>query len=155
MSLPVADVSAQNLRMKDEGKADMASALQDATGWIEAHRYAVLLKVFRVRTLLILIPALLAADVMTFAFLASRGPVYVAAKLRSYGWVICHARTIHRNRRRAQAVRALTDREMLCVFADQIPYEQLAPAWLARMAGYAVDPWFRLYKRLALSVITW
>lgn len=38
MSLPVADVSAQNLRMKDEGRGDMAAAAQDATAWIEAHR---------------------------------------------------------------------------------------------------------------------
>lgn len=38
MSIPVGDVSAQNLRMKDEGKADMASAVQDAAAWIEANR---------------------------------------------------------------------------------------------------------------------
>lgn len=124
-------------------------------GWVEAHRYAVLLKVFRVRTLLILLPALVATDVMTFAFLASRGPAYVAAKLRSYGWVVRHAGSINRNRRRAQAVRALSDREMLRVLADRIPYEQLAPAWLARMAARTVDPWFRLYKRVAVSLITW
>lgn len=131
------------------------SVLPTKWGWIEAHRYAVLLKVFRVRTLLILIPALLAADAMTFAYLAMRGPAYVAAKLRSYAWVVRHVDRIHRNRRRAQAIRAVSDREMLRVLADQIPYDQLAPAWLARVAKYTVDPWFRLYKRLAVSLITW
>ncbi|MGE3876496.1 MAG: glycine betaine/L-proline ABC transporter substrate-binding protein ProX [Parvibaculaceae bacterium] len=40
MSLPVADVSAQNLRMKDEGRGDMAAAAQDAAAWIAAHRSA-------------------------------------------------------------------------------------------------------------------
>lgn len=38
MSLPVADVSAQNLRMKDEGKSDMTAAMRDASSWIEAYR---------------------------------------------------------------------------------------------------------------------
>jgi len=38
MSIPVADVSAQILKMKEEGKTDMASSQQDAEAWIAANR---------------------------------------------------------------------------------------------------------------------
>ncbi len=124
-------------------------------GWIEAQRYAILLKVFRFRTLLVLLPALIAIDIVTFAFLATRGPAFVSAKLRSYAWVACHATTILTNRRRAQAVRGLSDHQILSVLTDQLPYEQLASPGLALIAHALVDPWFRLYRRLSLALIRW
>jgi GT2 family glycosyltransferase len=122
-------------------------------GWVEAHRYAVLLKTFHLRTLLVLLPALIVIDVVTFAYLAARGPAYVAAKLRSYAWLVRHAPTIKASRRRAQAVRAFSDRQILTALTDQIPYEQLAPRWFARLASLLVDPWFRLYRRAALALV--
>ena len=124
-------------------------------GWIEAHRYAVLLKTFTLRTLFILLPALLAIDVVTFAYLGVQGPAFVAAKLRSYGWVLRHASVIWTNRRFAQAARRLSDREILSALADEIPYEQLASPLVARLAHWLVDPWFRLYRRLSLAVTHW
>jgi GT2 family glycosyltransferase len=124
-------------------------------GWIEAHRYAILLKVFRLRTLLVLLPALIAIDLVTFAYLASRGPAFVGAKVRSYGWLVHHAATILANRRRVQAVRGLSDRQILSVLTDQLPYEQLASPGLALLAHALIDPWFRLYRQLILSIVRW
>ena len=124
-------------------------------GWIEAHRYAVLLKIFRIRTLLALMPALVAVDVITLGYLASRGRAFVRAKLDSYAWLLRHARVIRRERARAQSVRARTDREILAVLTDQIPYEQLAPSALAGFGHWVVDPWFRLYRQVCLLLIRW
>jgi GT2 family glycosyltransferase len=122
-------------------------------GWIEAHRYAVLLKTFHLRTLVVLFPALFLMDFVTLAYLASRGPEFVAAKLRSYGWVVRHARVIVGNRRRAQAVRRFTDRQILSALTDQIPYEQLASPLVAGLAHLLMDPWFRAYRRLSVSIL--
>jgi GT2 family glycosyltransferase len=124
-------------------------------GWVEAHRYAVLLKAFRFRTLMLLLPALLAIDLVTFAYLALRGRAFVSAKLRSYGWVAHHLPTIWRGRRRAQSVRVIADRDLLSILADHVPYEQLAPPVIADGARLLVDPWFRIYRRLLLSIISW
>jgi GT2 family glycosyltransferase len=124
-------------------------------GWVEAHRYAILLKVFKFRTLLVLLPALIAIDIVTFAYLASRGPAFVSAKVRSYGWLLHHAATIQASRCRAQTVRTVSDRQILSVLTDQIPYEQLASGRLAYLARYLIDPWFRLYRQLALSIVQW
>ncbi len=122
-------------------------------GWIEAHRYATLLKTLSLRTVVVLLPGLLAVDLMTFGYLALRGPAYVAAKLRSYGWLARNAAQIFANRKRAQAVRRFSDREILARLADRIPYEQLAPGWGATLAGALVDPWFRVYRRFALLLV--
>lgn len=122
-------------------------------GWVEAHRYAVLLKVFSLRTVVILLPALLIIDLLTFAYLAWRGPIFIGAKLRSYGWLARHAGSIRTSRRRAQAFRELTDRQVLSVLADEIPYEQLASPPVAALAHRLIDPWFRSYRRLALSFL--
>jgi GT2 family glycosyltransferase len=122
-------------------------------GWVEAHRYAVLLKAFTWRTLLVLSPALIAVDVMTFAYLASRGPDYVAAKISSYAWLFHHVATIREDRRRAQATRRLSDGQILSGLASSIPYEQLCPGWVARIASVCVDPWFRVYRVLTLVAV--
>jgi GT2 family glycosyltransferase len=124
-------------------------------GWIEGHRYAVLLKTFSARTLLVLLPALVTMDVVTFAYLATRGPGFVAAKLRSYGWVARHFSAILRARRQAQSVRRLTDRQILSLLTDEIPYEQLTAGWLAQVCSWLIDPWFRVYRRFSLAIIRW
>jgi GT2 family glycosyltransferase len=124
-------------------------------GWIEAYRYAVLLKAFRLRTLLVLSPALLLIDVITLAFLAARGPAFITAKLNTYAWLARHARAIGRRRRYAQATRRVSDHQMLQVLTDQIPYEQLAQPGMASAAHAVLDPPFRLYKSLALCIVRW
>jgi GT2 family glycosyltransferase len=124
-------------------------------GWIEAHRYAVLLKALRLRTLLLLAPALVLLDVMTFTYLATRGRRFVSAKLRSYGWLLSNAMRIRLARSRAQSVRTMTDREVLGVLTAQIPYGQLASPAVAAAAALVVDPWFRLYHRCVASLVRW
>jgi GT2 family glycosyltransferase len=124
-------------------------------GWIEAHRYAVLLKAFNLRTLMLLVPGLMLLDVMTFGYLATRGRQFVAAKLRSYAWLARHAMSIRLARSRAQSVRAVTDREMLAVLTNQIPYAQLASPAVAAAAQLIVDPWFRLYHRCLAALVRW
>ena len=124
-------------------------------GWIEAYRYAVLLKTFRFRTLLLLLPALLIIDLVTLGYLAGRGPAFVAAKLGSYVWLLRHIAAIRNGRRRAQAVRAFSDHQILGVLTDRIPYEQVLSPGVAWFARWLVEPWFRLYRQLALSIVKW
>lgn len=122
-------------------------------GWIEAHRYAILLKTFSLRTLLLLLPALAAMDVITFAYLAKRGPAYIRAKLQSYGWLTRNARAIGAGRRRTQTTRVTSDRELLQALTDRIPYEQLLSPTLSYAARLLGEPWFRLYRRLLVALL--
>jgi GT2 family glycosyltransferase len=124
-------------------------------GWVEAHRYAVLLKAFHLPTLLLLAPALLLMDLVTFAYLARRGRPSVVAKLHSYAWIASHFFFIQRARCRAQSTRKATDRQLISVLTDRIPYEQLAPAGISTLAQWLVDPWFRVYRRFVLAIVRW
>jgi GT2 family glycosyltransferase len=123
--------------------------------WVESHRYAVLFKTYRVPTLLMLLPGLVLVDLMTVAYLATQGPAYVRAKLASYAWLARHWRSILDARRRTQRVRAIGDRRLLALLVDSIPFEQLAPGWLASLADAIVRPMFSGYRRLVLSVVRW
>jgi GT2 family glycosyltransferase len=124
-------------------------------GWIEAHRYAVLFKTFDVRTLLVLSPALIALDLLTFAYLATRGGSFVVAKLHSYRWLSSHVKSIMTARRRAQQTRVVPDRQLIARLADWIPYEQQTSGAAARLASKTVDRFFGGYRRLSLAVIGW
>jgi hypothetical protein len=94
-------------------------------------------------------------DLVTFAYLAMRGRQFVGAKLRSYAWLLRHAITIARARRATQKARRISDRQMMSVLADQVPYEQLGSPRIGKVASLLVDPWFRVYRRAMLSVVTW
>jgi GT2 family glycosyltransferase len=123
--------------------------------WVEAHRYAVLLKALQVRTLLVLLPALMALDLVTFAYLATRGRSFVRSKLASYAWVVKHLSTILAARRQLQERRVLTDFQVLNALTDQIPFEQLASGAPALLAHSLLDPWFEAYRRFSLAVVRW
>jgi GT2 family glycosyltransferase len=123
--------------------------------WVESHRYVVLLKTYRLRTLLILLPGLVLVDLMTLAYLTVRGRAYVTAKLASYRWLAWHWRSIWRARYRTQKVRVIEDRRLLELLVDAIPFEQVAPGWIARLVDALVHPVFSGYRRLAVFVIRW
>jgi GT2 family glycosyltransferase len=123
--------------------------------WVESHRYAVLLKTYRLPTLLLLLPGLLLIELLTLAYLATQGPAYLQAKLRSYGWLFRNWPSVLHARRRAQHVRAVPDRRLLELLVDRIPFEQLAPAWLAGLVNSLIGPLLTGYHRLALSLVRW
>jgi GT2 family glycosyltransferase len=123
--------------------------------WVESHRYAVLLKTYRLRTLAMLLPGLLLVDLMTLGYLATQGQEYVRAKLATYGWLTRNWRAIRDARRRTQRQRAIDDRRLLGLLVDTIPFEQLSPAWIARIASALIGPVFAGHRRLVQSVVHW
>src|SRR5207248_4909777 len=103
-------------------------------GWAESYRHAVLLKTYRAPTLALLAPALAALECVTLAYLAARGPAYLAAELRAYAWLVTHLERIRRGRAVVQRQRRVADRALLAHLVDRIPYEQVARPSLARVA---------------------
>jgi GT2 family glycosyltransferase len=123
--------------------------------WVESHRYAVLLKTYRFRTLAILLPALVIVDLMTLGYLATQGQDYLRAKIGTYRWLTNNWRAILRARRQTQRQRAIDDRCLLSLLVDKIPFEQVAPMWVARIANLLIDPFFVAYRRLLVSTVHW
>lgn len=124
--------------------------------YIERNRWLVMLRVYRWRTLLLLLPGLLAIEAMTWVGAAMLGPRHLLAKGRSYASIIGMAATIRRGRGRVQALRGLSDRALLRRLQGPLPVDQLVPrSPLARGAMEVANGMLGGYFRLARLLVRW
>ena len=121
----------------------------------ERNRYLMWLKALRWRTWLLLLPALLLAEVVTWGFVLLRDRAHWTNKLRTYPWIARHWRAIMDSRRRTQAQRRVRDRELLALTSYRLDYGQSGQGRTAQLASQVLDPLFWLLRRLALAVMVW
>ena len=121
----------------------------------ERNRYLMLLKGLRWRTLLVLLPALLVAEVMTWGFVLLRERRRLANKLRAYAWIVKHWGEVAESRRQVQAMRRVRDRDLIARCTHRLAYEQTGSGLIARLAHLVFDPLFFVLHRLALALIWW
>jgi GT2 family glycosyltransferase len=120
--------------------------------YLERNRLFMLVNIFRLRTLIVLMPALLVAEAGVWWFALRGGPSRVAAKLRSYGAIVLGARAMLRGRRRVQSIRRVPDRELLSVMETSLPSGLGAhPPLAMRLA----DRFFARYAALLRLVVRW
>jgi GT2 family glycosyltransferase len=119
--------------------------------WLERNRWLMLLWCYRRRTLLLLAPALLAAEAGVWT-LALRGGWW-REKARGYHYLLApgHWRRLLATRRQVQALRRVTDREVSAWFASEIVFPAVS-AWPLTHLG---NPLSALYWRLVRSVLRW
>jgi GT2 family glycosyltransferase len=125
------------------------------TFYQERNRYLMLLKSLRWGTLLLLLPALLLAELVTWGFVLLREKKHRANKLRAYWWVVVHWKDIMQGRQQVQAFRKVPDGELIAQCTHRLSYEQTGAGPLARLAHLAIDPLFFLFHKLALLLIWW
>lgn len=121
----------------------------------ERNRYLMSLKALRWRTWIVLLPALLLAEVVTWGFVLLRDRARWTNKLRAYAWIARHWHAIMDSRRRTQALRQVRDRDLLALSSYRLDFGQSGPGWAARLASGVFDPLFWLLRRLALAVMAW
>ncbi len=121
------------------------------TYYQERNRYLMLLKSLGGRTLLALVPALLLAEVVTWGFVLTRERRNPGNKLRAYAWVIGHWGEVWTARRRTQALRRISDGELLATARHDLGYEQTGPGWAAKAAHLFFDPLFAAFQRIMLA----
>jgi len=125
------------------------------TFYQERNRYLVLLKSLRWRSLLVLLPALLLSEVVTWGFVFFREKKNLSNKLEAYRWITAHWPAIMEKRMRVQALRRVRDRDLIAQSASRIPYEQTGTGPLAWMARLVFDPLFWVLQNLALLLMWW
>jgi GT2 family glycosyltransferase len=101
--------------------------------WLERNRYIVLAKNLRLRSLVVLAPFLLAADVALLAVAAAGG--WLPEKLRADREVLSRRVREHVRveRARIQATRTISDRELARCFTHELEFEGLSGGWVPRM----------------------
>jgi len=80
---------------------------------LERNRAAMVLANLRRRSLAALAPILALTELMMWGYCLLRGPRFLAAKARSYRWVLGRRAQIRTRRRRSQALRGRSDRAIL------------------------------------------
>jgi GT2 family glycosyltransferase len=118
------------------------------TFWVERGRYLLLLKAFRHRTLLALVPSLILAEVVTWGWILWRNPGAAVEKLRAWGWLLAHRTQVAEKRRRLQASRVVPDETFLARCQEDLDFAQLAGPRMARTAGVVFGPLLRGAARL-------
>jgi GT2 family glycosyltransferase len=120
---------------------------------LERNRYLVLLKHLRWTTLFALLPVLLLGETVTWGYVLLREPQHRASKVRAYGWVARHWSEIMASRRQVQALRRVSDRELLSACSWRLAFEQTGEGPVTRAAHAAFDPLFRVSFRIAQTLI--
>jgi len=121
----------------------------------ERNRHVMLLKILRWPTLLALLPALLAAEMLMWGFLLVSNPAAGGSKLRAYLWFPLHWRGLLRNRKAVQLTRRERDRALVRSLAFRLDFQQAVKGAAAHAVHAVFDPLFFALKTLALTVVWW
>jgi GT2 family glycosyltransferase len=116
------------------------------TYYEERNRYWMLLKLLRARTLLALLPALLLAEVVTWGFVLLRERRNWRNKLRAYAAIVMRWPELQASRRQTQALRRVSDWQLLSPAAYRLGYEQTGGGLIPRLAHWLFDPFFWLAR---------
>jgi GT2 family glycosyltransferase len=121
----------------------------------ERNRYLMLLKTLRWRTMLILLPAQLLTEVMTWGFVLYNDRAHFKNKLRAYVWIINNWSDIMRKRKGVQEQRCVRDRELLRHTTFNLDFNQAASGMIGNLAGFVFNPLFWLLRAVAVMVVRW
>lgn len=116
--------------------------------FLERNRYVVLAKTLRLRSLAVLAPFLLAADLALLALAAGQG--WLPEKLRSYRALLSRETRAHvrAERARVQATRTVSDRELARWFTPALEFEGLAGGWVPRVLRVPMAAVWRIVRPL-------
>ena len=119
--------------------------------WMERNRWIVVLKNYRLATVLLLLPAMLIADVGLLLMAARAG--WLGSKLRSLGWFLRPSawRYLARGRRAIAALRRVPDRALLRHFTAVIDYPDLR----SPIVTWLVEPVWRVMLAVVRTLVRW
>ncbi|MDO8435549.1 MAG: hypothetical protein Q7S89_02605, partial [bacterium] len=116
--------------------------------WMERNRPWYLLSVYRIPTLLLILPAFIAAEIGVWCFAIAKG--WFVWKLKSVGGFFRVLPQVMRDRRRVQKMRIVSDRELVKCMTDVIEFEGVTGP-LIRILNIP----FRIYWAIVKRIIFW
>jgi Predicted glycosyltransferases len=119
--------------------------------WLERNRWIVVLKNYRLATLLLLLPALLVADCGLLLMAAKAG--WFVAKVRSLAWFLRPSawRYLWRGRRAVARIRRVSDREILRHFTAVIDF----PDFRSPVVVKVVEPAWKVMLAILRALVRW
>ena len=121
----------------------------------ERNRYLMLVKTLRWPTLLVLLPAQLLVELMTWGFVVYNDRANFMNKLRAYAWIITNWPAILRKRKATQSLRRVPDRELLAHTTFRLEFALASKGIVGTMAQFLFNPLFFILRGLAMMLIWW
>ena len=81
--------------------------------WLERHRWLTVLGTYHAMTILLLTPFLFLTEALMAIYCLSRGRAFIKAKAQAIHWVLSNLTELNVSRRKIQAVRRVSDRQLL------------------------------------------
>jgi len=123
--------------------------------FLERNRYMMLLQIYKWPTLLVLLPVLLVAEVLSWGFVVARDRRNWSNKLKAYAGVVRNWPLIMAKRRSNQAQRKIRDRDLLATTTWALDYGQVSKSAVGQVAALVFDPLFRILRWLTLALVRW
>lgn len=127
----------------------------DKSFYQERNRWLMLLKCLRWPTLLLLSPALLLSELISWGWVLLWDTANVGNKARAYWWLLRSWRKVIRARDKVQGRRCLDDRELIAQCGCHLAYDQLAHGPIVRAAQAIFDPLLDLLQRSCTAIMWW
>jgi GT2 family glycosyltransferase len=127
----------------------------EKTYYQERNRYWTLLKNFRTPTLILLIPALMVGELVTWGFVLLKDRSRWQNKITAYGWVLKNWGRIMESRRQAQALRQVKDRDLILAHSFKLDFEQTHTGVVAVLAHLVFDTFFFISYYILFGLIWW
>ncbi|HXG63899.1 MAG TPA: glycosyltransferase family 2 protein [Blastocatellia bacterium] len=121
----------------------------------ERNRYLMLLKNLRWPTLFVLLPVFLLAEVITWSFVLLSDRANIGNKVQAYRWVLNNWAVVRQKRRQAQALRAVSDRQLLKETGFELDFGQAAGEGVATLARFVFTPIFFVLRKITLALVWW
>ncbi len=125
------------------------------TFYQERNRYIMLLKLLHWRTLALLVPAFILSELVTWGFTLLKDRGNVANKPAAYLAVFKLWKSIMAQRKQTQAVRRVSDHELLAELTYKMEFEQTGRNAISALAHLIFDPLFWTIQRLLLLIVRW
>ena len=119
--------------------------------WMERNRNAVLMKNLKLATFLLLLPQLIAIDLLLLAFAVIGG--WWREKLRAMSWFLKPStwKYIAQSRRESAKIRKVPDAAILPVFTPVIAYQEFESPFVRTVA----NPLFKLSYAVVRAIVRW
>ena len=127
----------------------------DKAYYIERNRWLTMLKVFSWPTLLLLLPGLLIGEAIAWVYVTLQGRDYIKAKMRSWQWLWNNRRTIGELHGKAQALRKVSEREILSTWSSRLSFTGTVPARLAKALEGLTHPFLYGCGQVCKALAIW
>lgn len=121
----------------------------------ERNRYSLLLKNLKWPTLIMLLPAQLLAEIITWGFVLLSDRANFKNKVRAYRWVINNWSVIMRKRKQTQSLRKVPDRTLLRHTGFKLDFDQANKGIVAPLGRFIFNPLFFVLRIIMLALVWW